>query len=220
MPHPPVGAELHHCRGHRHLLGVLCEVEHRVVPHEEHHEDQHPYPQIGPTPRNQVQFRPLVCREPVPDHHEGGESDLEVRRHADIPLGIVNAGVQVAVEAPANGGLEEEEVVVDEEEGEGPTFEEAIKVRRGDESEPCGGGGDNGELVEGGGGAEGAPAEGEEADGGEGEGEDPWPEDPGEAEVGPEEGAEEEGDGALNGEEGEGEEKGALEDGERGGDGE
>lgn len=95
----------------------------------------------------------------MPDEYEDCETNLGGTREADIPLGVVRAGVEVAVEALADRGLEEEEVVVDEEEGNGPALQEAVEVGRRDEGEPGDGGGDDGDLLDQAGAAEGVAAE-------------------------------------------------------------
>lgn len=150
------------------------------------------------------------------DQDEDREADLERAGEADVPLGVVRAGVEVTVEASADGRLEEEEVVVDEEEDNGPALEKTIEVGGGYDREPGDGGGNDGELLEDGSAAEGVLAEAEEAIGGEGSGGDPGPEDPGPAKISPEEGIEHERDGLLDGGDGDGEDRGPLADGERG----
>lgn len=98
----------------------------------------------------------------------------------------------VAVQALPHADVEEEEVVVDEEEDEGPAFEEAIEMSRRDQSQPSEGGSDDGELLEQGGFSLKVPGEAVDAVGGDGDRRHPWPEQPRPAEVHPEERAEEE----------------------------
>ncbi|KAJ0962453.1 hypothetical protein J5N97_030281 [Dioscorea zingiberensis] len=215
MPHPPIRPELDHRRRHRHLLGVLGQVENGMVAHEHHCSNEHPSCEIRPPTGNQVQLRPLAGGQPVADKNKHGESDAERKRESDIPLGIMSARVEVPVETATNSGLEEEEVMVDEEDRNRPALEESIEVRRRDESEPCDGGCDDGELLEEGGLAGGVLVEAVEAVNSKTNSEEPRPEDPTPTEVGPEEGVEEGGDGLPGSEEGEGDDGRPFADGER-----
>lgn len=103
--------------------------------------------------------------------------------------------------------------MVDEEERDRPAFEEAVEMRRRDQSEPCDGGCDNSELLEKGGLAGVVLVKAVEAVDSERDSKEPWPKDPAPAEVGPEEGVEEGGDGLLSGEDGEGDDGRPFADG-------
>lgn len=122
------------------------------------------------------------------DHDGDGECQTGGEGQGDIPSGVVVAGVEIAIESIPDGGLEEEEVDVGEEEGNWPAFKKAIEMGWWDEGQPrdCRKYDDNllGEtsfLL-------GILAEAVEAVDREGDGENPRPKEPCPAEIHPEEG--------------------------------
>lgn len=178
-----------------------------MVLHKQGHKDQTPNASTRPPIPDQVQLRPLGRGEPVSDEDGGAEQRPGPAGGGHIPLGVVRPRVEVAVHPLADGGVEEEEVVVGEEEDEGSAFEEAVEVRGADEGEPQHLGGDGDELLGGGGLPAAVLGEAAEAVGGDGGGEHPRPEDPAPAKVHPEEGRQGGpggGFGGVGGEEGDG----------------
>lgn len=216
MPYPPVWSKLHDSRRHYHLLGILREIQDRMVAHKNGHNDQCPYPHIGPPARHPVQLWSLPCSDPVTGQHKDRERDAEGLWETDVPLGVVTADVEITVEPPADGGLEEEEVMVHEEESDGPSLQVPVKVGGGNQRKPQNRGCDHDELLEDVGIPSGMLAKTVKTVDAEGGGEHPGPEHPRPAEVHPEEWVQDKTHHLPGGRDGEADDGGPFAGGQRG----
>lgn len=61
---------------------------------------------------------------------------MESNRKTNFPFGFVLTRIKVTVETLPDCRLEEEEIMIDEEEHDRPTFNKPVKVAGGYESEP------------------------------------------------------------------------------------
>lgn len=159
-----------------------------MVLHELTSDNQCPNGKIGPAARSKVQLRPLKCGKPVANQDGTSECETGRKGQANIPSGVVLAGIEIPIEATADAGLEEEEVMVGEKEDNWPAFEVSVEMGGWDEGQPCDCRCYNDNLLRNAGFLLGVFAEAVEAIECESDSNNPRPEEPRPAEIHPEEG--------------------------------